>query len=108
MAVGGGQRLQLAQLGPEAGVPSRGGASNESLRWRAEGAELFLRRGSRPDRPPRFRTCTAVVRVDHGGFAGGDHRVVGNHLPGVGIHDQDRPEPATTCTLVPIRVIGTE
>ena len=88
MAVGCGQRVELTELGAEAGVSGSGGTGQERFRRRAEAAELFLRRGSGPDRPPRFRPGATVVLVDDGRLTRGDRGVVGHDLPGAGVHDQ--------------------
>jgi len=65
VAVRGGQRVQLTEFGPQAGVPGRCGAGQERLRRGAKAAEGFLRKGFRSDRPPWFGPGPAVVHVDH-------------------------------------------
>ena len=52
LAVGGAQRVQLGQLGGQPGGPGRSRTGDERLRDCAERAELLLRRGFRPYRPP--------------------------------------------------------
>ena len=61
VAVGGAQGGQLGQFRSQPGVPRRGGAGDERLGDRAQRAELLLRRGFRPYRPPRRGSRPAVV-----------------------------------------------
>lgn len=103
-----GERVQLTQLGPEPSASGRRGTGQERLCRSAEAAELFLRRSSRADRPPGVGSGAAAVLVSRGGLSGGDGTVVGDHRTGVGVHDQYRPDPVRTSTLVPIRAMGTE
>ncbi len=87
----GAERVQLGQLGPEAGVPGRGGAGDERLRDRPERAERLLRHGSRPHRPPRRRAGAAVVLVADRGLTRRDQQVLGHHLTGAVSHGQQPP-----------------
>ncbi len=72
VAVGRGERVQLTQLGPEAGVTGCGGTGQERLRRLTQAAELFPRRGSGSNRPPRHGPGAAMVLVHNRGVAGGD------------------------------------
>ena len=82
LAVGGAQRVQLGQLGPSRVLPGRGSAGDERLGDRAERAERLLRRGLRPDRPPRRGPRAAVVLIAHRRLAGRDQDMLGDDLPG--------------------------
>jgi len=86
--VGGGHRVELGQLRSEAGVTGCGGTGDERDRGRAERAELFLGHALGAQRPAGCRPRPAVVGVGDGRLTGGDDKVVGDHLTGRGVHQQ--------------------
>ena len=83
-------RVQLP-AGPSRVLPGRGSTGDERLGDRPERAELLLRRGLGPHRPPRRGPRAAVVLITHRRLAGRDQDMLGDDLPGAGHDDQQPP-----------------
>ena len=83
LAVGGAQRVQLGQLaGPAGCCPAAAAPVMNASATGPERAELLLRRGLRPHRPPRRGPRAAVVLIADRRLARRDQDMLGDDLPG--------------------------